>query len=80
MEERALFLTRSQYTNGHTYWHGFADMKAAEECRRRGAELDVDGTVYFGVATLSPSQAAQAKQPKGCIVEQVQLSKFLREV
>lgn len=80
MEERALFLARAQYANGNIYWHGFADRKAAEDCHRRASDLDVDSTVYFGVAKLNPNQVKQACQPKGCVVDATQLSKFLKEV
>lgn len=78
--ERGCFLVRNQYPNGHVYWHGFAEKKAAEEFAKPFRELEVQDDIYYGAVTMNDMQARECHNPKGCALDQTQLSKFLREV
>lgn len=78
--DRACFLVHNQYPSGHSYWHGFAEKKNAEEFAKPFADLDVNSGLYFGVATMNDTQAKECHNHKGCVLDQTQLSKILHEV
>jgi hypothetical protein len=79
-DERGCFLIRTQYPNGNTYWHGFAEKAHAEVAAQRSHDLDVDSDIYFGVVMMTAAQLSASRSPNGCVLEQEQLSKFIREV